>query len=308
MVRRFYDLPSLNALAVFEATARHASVTRASQELNVTPGAVSRQIKRIEKELEVELFLRNGQGVELTAAGQDLYHVLARSFLQMAEVVHSVRQNDIARNVALACSDTFTTMWLLPRMPRFWAAHPEITVDHVIWENTSNIRRSDVELRVRFGSGSWAGEDAEFLFDDCVYPVCGPQFAERHAGHDLSALNELPLLNVDWVRTDWVGWDEALLRLGVHTGAVRGRRFGKFGVALQAAVAEQGLVIGWHRMVRPMLERGELVRFGTRAMPIMGGYYLTTPTGRKLSRAAIQMRDWILDRSREERAQPLPPC
>lgn len=306
MVRRYYDLPSLSALAVFEASARHASFKLAAQELNVTPGAVSRQIKLVEQELGTALFLRNGRGVQLTSSGEDLFRVLASAFSRTSDAVRAIRQGNATCNATVACSDAFAAMWLLPRMPDFWRRYPTITVDHVIWENTSNFRRGDVELRIRFGLGQWVGETAELLFDDCIYPVCSPAFAQQHQGAGIADLADLPLLNVEWTETDWVSWEQALLRSGVLARAVRGRRFGKFSIALQAAIADQGLVIGWHRLVGPLVEQGVLTRFSDLAMPAPGGYYLTWDADRNLSGAAVVMRDWIREMAQSERAQPCP--
>jgi DNA-binding transcriptional LysR family regulator len=132
MVRRYYDLPSLTALAVFEASARHLSFKQAAAELNVTPGAISRQIKAIEDELGVPLFVRLGTGVTLTTAGEDLYGVLASGFSRAADIVRTIKRGDRSKNVTLACTDAFATMWLIPRMPDFWTRYSDIAVDHLI--------------------------------------------------------------------------------------------------------------------------------------------------------------------------------
>ena len=293
MVRRFYDLPSLTALATFEACARHASFKLASAELNVTPGAVSRQIKAIEEDLGVPLFLRKAKGVTLTSAGEELYAVLANGFSRASDVIRSIRRRDTSRNVIIACSDVFATMWLIPRMPDFWRNVGDVTVDHLISDDIKTFRRAEVELRIRYGLGAWMDETAEFLFTDCLYPVCSPRFAEMHGGATSRSLPGLPLLDVNWIDPDWMGWDEVLLRAGIRQHATNIRRFGKFSVALQAAMADQGLVIGWHRMVQPMIETGQLVRFTDLVIPSPGAYYLTWNTSRDLSPAATVLGDWI---------------
>ncbi|PDT00102.1 LysR family transcriptional regulator [Rhizobium chutanense] len=306
MVRRFYGLPSLTALATFEAAARHGNFTVAAAELNVTTGAVSRQIKSIEQEIDVALFVRTGKGVMLTAPAEELYRALASGFSRASDVVNSIKQGNSARNVTLACSDVFGTMWLIPRMPDFWRRFTDISVDHLITDNVRNLRRSEVELRIRYGSGKWIDETAELLFDDCLYPVCSPAFAERHAGASAADLADLPLLNVEWVEPDWTGWEEVLSRGGVPYHAASGRRFGKFSVALQAAMADQGLVVGWHRMVAPLVEKGDLVRFTDLVVPDPGAYYLTWNSNRELPPAALLLRDWIRGIAEEERSVPMP--
>lgn len=306
MVRRFYGLPSLTALATFEASARHGNFTLAANELNVTKGAVSRQIKAMEEEIGVPLFARTGKGVMLTAPAEELYRALASGFARAAEVINAMKLGNTSRNVTVACSDVFGTMWLIPRMPDFWTRFADITVDHLIADNVRNVRRSEVELRIRYGSGRWLDETAELLFDECVYPVCGPGFAEKHAGASASDLADLPLLNVEWVEPDWMGWAEVLSRGGVKHRAFSGRRFGKFSIALQAAMADQGLVVGWHRMVRPLIEKGELVRFTDLVVPTPDAYYLTWNSTRDLPPAALSLRDWIRTMAEEEREAPAP--
>ena len=306
MVRRFYGLPSLTALAAFEATARHGSLTLAAAELNVTAGAISRQIKVIEKDLETNLFSRKSRGVVLTGQGEELYNVLATGFARAADVVQAIRRGDRARNVTIACSDVFATMWLIPHMPGFWQQHADINVDHLISDNPRNFRRAEVELRIRFGLGAWIDESSEFLFHDYLYPVCSPSFAERHCGKGVEDLGDLPLLNVEWVEPDWIGWDEVLIRAGVGATAGNMRRFGKFSVALQAAMADQGIVVGWHRVVGPLIAEGKLVRFTTLLLPTPGGYYLTWNNSRDLSPAAQTLRTWISGVAEKERAAPEP--
>ena len=184
-------------------------------------------------------------------------------------------------------------MWLIPQMPDFWRRHPEIMVDHLISDDMWNFRRAEVELRVRFGRGTWSDEISEFLFDECVYPVCSPAFAARHAGAVAADLPHLPLLDVNWVGPDWIGWTEALRRAGVPHTTFDGRRFGKFNVALQAAMADQGLVIGWHRIVGDLVRQGTLVRFTDLVINSPGGYYLTWNASYDLSPAALILRDWL---------------
>jgi DNA-binding transcriptional LysR family regulator len=301
VVRRYYDLPSLTALAVFEASARHLSFKLAAAELNVTPGAVSKQIKAIEDELGVPLFVRLGAGVALTNAGEDLYGVLASSFSRASEAVRTIKRGDRSRNVTMACTDAFATLWLIPRMADFWERFPDVTVDHLISDNTREYRRAEVELRIRYGLGAWADETAELMFDDTIYPVCGPEFAAKHRDTTAETLPDLPLLHVDWVDPEWADWDEVLRRARIPHGPNKGRRFGKFSVALQAAQADQGIAVGWHRLVRHMLRDGKLVRLTDLEMPAPGGYYLTWNDKRTLSPAAETLRTWLREIAGSER-------
>ena len=167
-VRRYYDLPSLTALASFEAAARHLSVKAAAEELNVTPGAVSRQIKALEAELGLALFTRLHRGLALTREGEELAGVLARGFGQVALLLRDFRGRSQGRNVTLGSSNAFASLWLMPRLGAFWRAHPEITVNHMISDRAADLRVPEVELRIRYGGGASAGEEAERLFRSCI--------------------------------------------------------------------------------------------------------------------------------------------
>ncbi|MEY9325612.1 LysR substrate-binding domain-containing protein [Sinorhizobium fredii] len=301
MVRRFYDLPSLTTLAVFEASARHLSFKLAASELNVTPGAISRQVKAIEEEVGVPLFARNAKGVALTPAGEELYSVLASGFSKASDVVRAIKRGDRVRSVTIACTDAFATMWLIPRMPDFWRRYPDIAVDHLISDNAKDYRRAEVELRIRYGFGAWLDETAELLFDDTIYPVCGPGFAAEHEGVIAAGLGELPHLHVDWADPDWAGWEEVLLRAGIPHALSSGRRFSKFSVAVQAAMADQGVAVGWDRLVRHLIDEGKLVRLTELMIPAPGAYYLTTNNNRELSSAAVVLRDWLRETAERER-------
>lgn len=301
MVRRYYDLPPLTALAVFEASARHLSFKLAASELNVTPGAVSRQIKVLEDELGLALFARGASGVTLTSAGEDLYGVLASGFSRVSEVVRELKRGDPSRNVTVACTDAFATLWLIPRMADFWSRFPDIAVDHLISDNPRDFRRGEVDLRIRYGFGAWSDENAELLFNDTIFPVCGAEFAARHGEVGKEELSRLPLLHVDWVDPDWADWNEVLRRAGIPHGPLRGRRFGKFSVALQAAQANQGVAVGWGRLVRDLVGDGRLARLTDLELPAPGGYYMTWNEKRVLSPAALLLAQWLRDLSAGER-------
>lgn len=302
MVRRYYDLPSLTALAVFEASARHLSFRRAAEELNVTPGAVSRQIKAIEDELGAPLFLRLTTAVSLTAAGEELFAVLSGSFSRTADVVQRIKGGVPKANVTFACTEAFGSMWLMPRMPGFWSSFPDLTVDHLISDSARDFRRSEIDLRVRYGFGAWPGEIAELLFDETIYPVCSAGFAEAHAAARPEDLPGLPLLHVGWVDPEWTDWNEVFSRMHIPHGPNKGRRFSRFGIAIQAAQAGQGVALGWHRLVHDAVRAGRLRRFTALQMQASGSYYLTWNEGRSLSSAAQAFRSWLRHAAAETKA------
>lgn len=301
MVKRYYNLPSLTALAVFEASARHQSFKLAAVELNVTTGAVSRQIKAVEDEIGLALFTRRSTGVDLTSAGEELYGVLSQSFGRTAETVARLKQGTRAPRVTLACSNAMATMWLFQRMASFWNAHPDIVVDHLISDQPRDYRRADVQLRIRYGAGAWPDETAVLLFHEEIYPVCSPRFAEKHTSTAPNDLPHLPLLHVDWVDPDWTDWDEFLRRAEVAHGPLAGGRISNFAATMQACQDGRGLAVGWHHLVKPLIEAGKLVRFGTTRISAPGAYYLTWNDRRELSPAALALKSWLLHQASAEK-------
>ena len=300
MVYRYYRLPSLTALAAFEASARHRSMQRAADELNVTPGAVSRQVKALEEELGVPLFVRTPRGLSLTADADSLYSVLAQSFSRTAETVQLIRTGNRTKRVTLACTNAFATQWLMPRMGDFWRRFPDIIVDHLISDDARDFRRAEVDLRIRYGLGAWPDEGSTLLMTETIYPVCGPEFARRHAACTAADIPNLPLLHMDWTDADWTGWDELLRRAGIPHGSLPGRRFGTLGVLWQACQDEQGVAIGWHRLVRPLVEAGKLVRLTELRIPSPGSYHLSWNANHQVSDAVATLREWLLAASRDE--------
>jgi LysR family glycine cleavage system transcriptional activator len=303
MVRRYYNLPSLTALAVFEASARHMNFNRAGMELNVTRGAVSRQIKALEDELGVALFDREAKGVHLTADGEALYAVLARGFSEAAETVHAIRTGSRQSAVTLACTNAFATLWLMPHMGSFWQRHPGIDVHHLMSDRAQDFRRAEIDLRIRYGFGAWPDEEVELLFSEKIFPVCGPCYLAQHRDCAEAAIGELPLLHVEGVDPEWTNWDEFLRRAGVPHGPLQGRQFNNFSVLLQATQDDQGVALGWERLVRPLLADGKLVRFGALEIDAPGAYYLTWNVRRTLSESALVLKDWLLETARADDAE-----
>ena len=300
MARRYYQLPSLTGLNTFDACARHGSFTAAAGELGVTLGAVSRQVKALEAELDCPLFLRLHRGVELTAEGIDLFQTLSSSFQQIGRLCQEFRNRAGSAEVTLAATTAFASLWLMPRIGGFWQQYHDINLNHAISDNPLDSGFLNADIRIRYGDGNWRGEHTTRLFDDRIYPVCGCAFAERHDLHCAEDLLEHPLLQLDSVDPAWTGWELPLAQWDCDVGQAGFRRFNNYVVALQAAEENQGILLGWHSQVGALVERGKLVRIGSMEIEAPGSFYLAWAENRPLSESASHLHDWLLEAGKRQ--------
>ena len=294
MVRRFYNLPSLTALAAFEAAARHRSMTRAAAELNVTIGAVSRQIRQLESYVGEPLLRRERRGVEASPKGNELYGVLSASFSQISQTLQHIKTTQSSTAVTVGASTAVASLWLMKRIGDFWRAHPDVTVNHLVSDNANDLRRSEVDLRIRYGFGSWPDESAHFLFRDHLIPVCGRRFLREHANTSIDALAKAPLLNMDQLDPSWTTWEEWFRLVGRPVERLQGRHANNYTSILNAAADNQGVALGWSGLIAPLLKDGSLVRFGKSEVLAPGAFYVTWNDHRTLSKAAELLKAWLI--------------
>lgn len=294
MGRRHYSLPSLNALAAFEAAARHKSLTRAAAELNVTAGAVSKQVKALEEEIGRPLFLRLHRALELTPEGEAVARSLAEAFERVSATLTQVGRMGSPKAVSIGTTMAFAQLWLMPRLGEFWTAHQDIIIDHIISDRAQELHRPDVDLRVRYGDGAWPEEEAALLFKDRIIAVAAPSFAARHRAEEASDLAGLPLLSVEGVDWTWTTWADFLKASGTPHRKLSVRRFNSYVIALQAAQAGQGVALGWMSLVKPLIARNALVQMTSAAIAAPQDFYLTWSAKHALRREACILRDWLL--------------
>ena len=294
MVRRHYSLPSLNALAAFEAAARHLSLTRAAQELNVTPGAVSKQVKVLEDEIGRPLFLRLHRALALTPEGEAVSRSLGDAFERVATALRDVSQMSNLRSVSIGTTMAFAQLWLMPRLGQFWTAHQDIVIDHIISDRSQDPQRSDVDLKVRYGEGHWPDEESVLLFADRIAAVAAPGFIAGHPIKSVRDLSSLPLLSVEGVDWTWTTWALFLREIGAPHRKLNVRRFNSYVIALQAAQSGQGVALGWLSLVKPLIASGNLAQVTRAEIAAPQSFYLTWNSRRPLKAEAAVLRDWLL--------------
>ena len=238
MLRR---LPSLNGLRAFEAAARHSSFTKAADELSVTQGAVSHQVKALEAELGLRLFNREPQRLVITEAGRSYLEVVRDSFDRLAVGTNRLLQLQKAGVLNITTSPNFAGKWLVHRLGRFSEAHPEIDLRVSSTRQHIDFVREDFDMAIRHGDGQWPGLHVTRLCAEELFPVCSPKFMRgRGALHSPADLKHHKLLHVT-DRSDWINWLEAAGTTDV--GVDRGPVFSERSMGIDAAVDGQGIAM-----------------------------------------------------------------
>lgn len=291
---------SLSALAAFEAAARLSGFTRAAEEMGITQAAVSRQIKQLETDLGVALFTRGHRRVDLTPAGLVLSRAMTGAFEQVIEALDQIRAPRDARTVTLGATLAFMHFWLLPRLPAFRAAHPDVNLRLVSQDTGFDLRRDPVDLLVVYGRPPFDGGTCVAEMPDRVLPVCAPDLARRGLG-----LHALPLIGCEWVEPSWLSWRKwaQLAGLPPLTRATA-LRFSHYTDAIYSAIAGEGVALGWEALVRAQIAQGRLVALPDGAVIPEERHCLVLPASRSPGRAARLVADWLAEAMQTDTPPP----
>jgi LysR family transcriptional regulator, glycine cleavage system transcriptional activator len=295
MLRR---LPSLNALKAFEAAARHLSFTKAADELSVTQGAVSHQVKALEAELGLRLFNRERQRLVITEAGRSYLEVVRDAFDRVAVGTHRLLQLQKSGVLTVSTSPNFAAKWLVHRLGRFVEAHPEIDLRVGASLQHIDFAREDIDMAVRHGDGEWPGLSVTRLCAEEIFPVCSPTFMRgRAALRSPADLKRHTLIHVN-DRRDWSRWLEAA---GVAaTGADRGPILNQASMAIDAAVDGQGIALARTALAAWDLAAGRLVRPFRFALKAPYAYWIVCPKPTADIPKIAVFRDWLLAEAKED--------
>ena len=285
-------LPSLNALRAFEAAARHGSLSQAAAELHVTHSAISHQIKALEAELGLPLFRRVGRGVVANAIGQQLESALSDAFARIGRAVLQARQGDRAGILTVSVEPSFAVRWLVLRLGRFRADHPEIDLRLSATSDLADFSREDVDAAIRHGRGGWTGLEAERLMPAPVFPVCSPTLlADCPPLVEPADLQHHTLLH----EGDETYWREWLTAAGAGEVDVSGGpRFDDGHLTLAAAGAGQGVALTDDALAAGELADGRLVRLFTAEIGTDKAYWLVYPPAATTRPKVAAFRAWLL--------------
>ncbi|KAF1046794.1 MAG: Glycine cleavage system transcriptional activator [Herbaspirillum frisingense] len=287
-------LPNLAALRAFDAAARYECFSRAAEEIHVTPGAVSHQVRALEEELGLQLFIRHGKRISVTETGQRFATTIRKSLSEIALAAEHLRSLSRQQRLVISSTPSFASRWLAPRLWKFIDAHPEIEVVLQSGSHLSDLRLDGVDVGLRFGRGGYSGVVSEKLSDDYYYPVAAPGYRDKRGKKPAKPadLAQCVLLRMDQ-RESWQPWlSRAGLTLPEPSG---GLVIEDSSLTLREAAKGCGVALSRHMIASQEIAAGELVRLFDVALKSDEAYYFVhLPEG--LEKPAIAaFKAWIFE-------------
>lgn len=282
-------LPSLKALRVFEVVARHLNFRLAAEELEVTQGAVAQQIRALEADLRIRLFERHPRGLAPTGAGAAYARRVRLALEDIADATRLLRPGD--RQVTISVAPTIATKWLLPRLPRFTARHPDIDLRVLATERVSSFQGEGVDLSIRCGRPPFGpGVEARLLLENRLIAVGSPAMLGGAAALSSEQLASCPLIH-----DGHDAWPAFLAKAGAASSPPKGIRFNQTGLAIDAAIAGQGLALTGRFFIESDLAAGRLVQVTPQVMPLGLDYHLVSPRRARSDAPLEDVAAWLVE-------------
>jgi LysR family glycine cleavage system transcriptional activator len=287
MARR---LPPLNGLKAFEAAARSGSFTRAAEELNVTQGAVSHQVKALEDTLGLKLFQRQRQRVLLTEAGRDYLTVIRDAFDQIAVGTESLLRRQESGVLTVSTSPDFAAKWLVNRLSRFSEQHPDVDLRISATTHYIDFARDDVDVAIRHGDGNWPGLEVQRLYSERLFPVCSPKLvAGRNRIRKAADLLKFPLLRLE----DAKNWTRLFEAAGVKANVGPGPVLNRASMLIDAAIDGQGIALARTALAAWDIVNGRLVRPIDVSLKMANTYWFVCPKAVSNMPKIAAFRKWV---------------
>ena len=303
---RHYDLPPLDQLEAFEASARHLSFTKAADELALTQSAVSRQIAALESHYGLALFRRLHRALRLTDEGQRLFGVVADLLGRLHQVGDELKRERRAKTVVVTTTPGFAGLWLIPRLAGFTAARPEVDVRISASYAVVQLNRDGFDLAIRYQAEDAGGGGAELLFGEVVLPVCSPKLL-RDPARPLKTPEDLRhhvLLHLDSgpgaELQDWPIWLRAMKLDGLKPASVL--HFSQFDQLINAAVSGHGVALGRSPLLKQQLRERKLVAPFKRTVASPRSYYLVESTSAQRKPEVREFAAWLRAEARSATA------
>jgi LysR family transcriptional regulator, glycine cleavage system transcriptional activator len=290
-------LPVLNTLRAFEAAARHGSFTRAAEELCLTQGAISHQVKALEDELGVKLFNREHQRLVITQAGRAYLVEVGDALDRIAIATERLVERQRSGALTISTSPDFAAKWLVHRLGKFAQSHPEIDLRLSAAMHRVDFAREDVDVAVRHGKGDWEGLHVERLCAEQLFPVCSPRLVEAGNLTRPADILKFPLLHLD-TREDWAVWLDSAGVAGADVS--RGSIMNHASMLIDAAIDGQGIALARTVLAAWDLVHGRLVRPFAQALPLSRSYWIVCPKATASLPKIRTFNNWLLAEAAED--------
>jgi LysR family glycine cleavage system transcriptional activator len=299
------ELPPLQTLRAFEAAARRLSMTLAAEELHLTHGAVSRQIKALENHLGVPLFRRLTRKIELTEAGISYFSTITRLLSELSRESESVRRKNETTRLLISSGVSFASKWLTPRLHRLMACYPDFHVHLDVTDAPVDFAAGGVDVALRYGNGVYSGATAERIMNETVSPVCAPACRDRMGGlRSPRDLAKCQLIHEIGMTITWERWFEMM---ALPYPKTRGPGYSHGSMSIEAAIRAEGVALGRSVLVAEDLAAGRLVPLFPKAkLEVEWGYDLVYRVGNGDHPKVRAFRSWIAGEVREFSARKLP--
>ncbi len=295
-------LPPLQTLRAFEATGRRMSMTLAANELHLTHGAVSRQIKALEEHLGVPLFRRLTRRIELTEAGQHFFSTVTRMLSELSREAEEIRRRNDSKRLVVNCSVSFASKWLTPRLHRLMADAPDLDVHLEVTDAQVDFVSGHVDVALRYWNGQYPFASAERIMNEMVSPVCSPEYRRKMGGiNEIQDLAACQLIHEIGMPTTWERWF-AVMQLPY--AGMRGPGYSHGSMSIEAAIQGAGVALGRSVLVAEDLAAGRLVSlFPESRLEVEWGYDLVYRIGHQDQPKVKTFRNWIVREVREFMSQ-----
>jgi len=305
MARPLNRLPPLNALRAFVVSAKHLSFSKAAGEMNVTPAAVSQQVKQLEDILGCALFRRTNRSLLLTDEGQACLPGLVEAFDRIGDALDAITTMSQSGALTVSLAPSFAAKWLVPRLDNFRQLHPEIDVRVSASFHLADFDVEEIDCAIRYGLGKYHGLISEKLLTESVVPVCSPSLLKgRNALRKPDQVRDYTLLHDDSIDQDpscpdWRMWLKAAGVEGVD--ANRGLHFNQSSLVLEAAISGRGVALAKVRLAHDDIKAGRLVPlFGVSEQPVDFAYFFVCPPGKVGLRKVALFKDWLTAEAERE--------
>lgn len=289
-------LPPLNSLVAFEAAARHSSFTLASEELCVTQGAVSRQVRLLEEYLGKALFMRSKRSIQLTATGLHYYQAVRSSLDAIATNTAGILQGEGDQQVTVATTNAMASLWLLPKISSFQRDHEHLDIRILVSDQVQDLKHSEFDIALFYTRIAHSDLKVSPLFPEEVFPVCSPDYLTS-AG-ELNRVDQFygrTLLYLDDPRLDWITWPQWFREVGMEEVIPKNRiKINNYPMLVQAALNGQGIALAWGGLIDDYLKSGELIRPAGKTLKTSARLCLFEPKDQMYPKHSVELfRSWL---------------